>query len=54
MSMEEFLASRDDTYIRYIFQQSEWEQGTEAIRQFCLAEYDRRFGLENWPSHINK
>lgn len=54
MSTEAFLASRNDTYIRYIFQQPEWEQGTKATREACLAEYDKRFGLENWPAHINK
>ena len=54
MSMEEMLASRDDTYIRYIFAKSEWEQGMKATRQLCLAEYDKRFGLENWPAHIRK
>lgn len=54
MSMEAFLASRNDTYVRYIFQQSEWEQGTKATRQACLAEYDKRFGLENWPAHISR
>lgn len=54
MSTKEFLASRDDTYIRYIFQKAEWEQGTKETRQACLAEYDKRFGLENWPAHISK
>ena len=50
----EGLRNRPDTEIRYIYQQVEWEQGNKRLRQACLDEFDRRFGLENWPEGVSK
>ena len=48
------IAQMTDTQVKYIFNNSLWEQGNKKTREQCLAEYDKRFGLENWPSHIEK
>lgn len=50
----DIVAQMGDNDVRYIFQSVFWESGTKATRQFCLAEFDKRFGLENWPAHISK
>jgi hypothetical protein len=48
------VTQMSDTEVRYIFQTVFWESGTKEMREFCLAEYDKRFGLANWPAHISK
>ena len=53
-TVEQVLARMTDEQVRYIFQNGLWEQGTAETRELCLAEYDRRVGLENWPVHISK
>ena len=54
LTLQERLDRMTDTQVRYIFQQDLWEQGTAEARAACLAEYDKRIGLENWPKHIQK
>jgi hypothetical protein len=43
-----------DRDVQYIFHSIHWEQGKPATRQLCLDEYDKRFGLDNWPESISK
>ena len=50
----EMIAKMTDSQVKYIFQSFHWEQGKPATRQLCLDEYDKRFGLESWPSHISR
>ena len=50
----EMVARMSDVQVKHIFQQPIWEQGSQAARLACLVEYDKRFGLNNWPAHINK
>lgn len=54
ISTSEWLSGMDDEYIRYIYQQTAWESGNAKTRQACLAEFDKRFGAKNWPSHIER
>jgi len=54
LTTEEKIARLSDDQVEYIFQTIWWEQGNEKTRQLCLAEYDKRIGLQNWPAHIEK
>lgn len=54
LTTEEHIGRMTDVQVRYIFQSGWWEQGTRKAREICLAEYDKRIGLENWPTHISK
>jgi len=54
LTTEEKIARLSDEQVEYIWQSIWWEQGTEKAHRLCLAEYDRRIGLENWPAHIEK
>lgn len=53
-TIEQIISRMSDAQVEYIFQSPMWEQGTKEARQLCLAEYDKRFGLANWPAHISK
>jgi len=50
----QMVARMSDSRVREIFAQEIWEQGDEVARAACLAEFDKRFGLENWPTHISQ
>jgi len=50
----QMVARMSDSQVREIFAQEIWEQGDEVARAACLAEFDKRFGLENWPTHIDR
>ena len=54
LTTEQHIARLNDSEIQYIWNNAWWTGGTEKARQLCLAEYDKRIGLENWPAHISK
>ena len=54
LTTEEHIARMSDNEVRYIWNTVWWEQGTQETRALCLAEYDKRVGLDNWPAHIGK
>lgn len=53
LTPEEHIARMSDEEVGHIWNTVHWEQGSKRTRQLCLAEYDKRVGLENWPAHIN-
>lgn len=54
LSTAEHISRMSNEQVRCIFQNIWWENGDEEARRLCLAEYDKRIGLENWPAHISK
>jgi hypothetical protein len=54
LPLEEHMARMTDKQVEYIWQSMWFEQGTDEAKRACLTEYDKRFGLENWPEHIDK
>ena len=54
LTTEEHIARMSDVQVEYVWQQIWWEQGNEKARALCLAEYDKRIGLENWPNYISQ
>ena len=52
LTTEEHIARMTDVEVRHIFQSIWWEQGNDTAKALCLAEYDKRIGMDNWPSHI--
>lgn len=50
----EQIARLPDIKVKFIFQSIYWENGNKETRQMCVAEFDKRFGSENWPAHIER
>lgn len=50
----EMIARLSDREVEHIWTSFHWNAGTAEVRALCLAEYDRRVGLANWPAHISK
>ena len=54
MTLQETVAALTDEDVKYMWNNINWEAGTPELKTICLAEYDKRVGLENWPAHISQ
>jgi hypothetical protein len=52
--LETYIRNLPDSTVKYIWNTSNWDQGTARTRQICREEFDKRFGAESWPNHISR
>lgn len=54
LTPQERVANLTDTDVKFIWNNILFCAGNDEMKALCLAEYNKRIGLENWPLHISK